>query len=338
MNGKLVLVTGITGFIAGHIAEQLLDRGYRVRGTARGKKFQTLVDTVQRTGLEFVQIDDVASSDFTEALQGVDAVLHTACPLAGRNDLNETFKTAVDGTLNVVRQAQKAGIKKIVSTSSFGALLSPSLDKMFGGLNLDESDWGDVSEEEFEKNKDNQYYIYFTAKAKMEKALLQFGKDHQDLEIITIVPGYVHGPYARTFPLPSSVTTLGTNETLYQVICSGAVPPAPNWLVDVRDVAKGHVLALEASNLPADKRRFIINPGTYTWKEAAEHLKKARPAVKDRIIPLEDIGPLPAPPSNLVNTRAQEYLGLREYTSPEKMFEDAVDDLLTLETIWAQKN
>ncbi|KAG6819145.1 hypothetical protein H0H93_014920 [Arthromyces matolae] len=69
MSGKLVLVTGVTGFIAGHVANQLLDAGYRVRGTARRNKLETLRETVKITGLEFVQVDDVATTDFTEALE-----------------------------------------------------------------------------------------------------------------------------------------------------------------------------------------------------------------------------------------------------------------------------
>ncbi|KAF9474121.1 NAD(P)-binding protein, partial [Pholiota conissans] len=330
-------ITGVNGFIAGHVVEQLLGRGYRVRGCVapRGAKYRTLVDTIKKPGLDFVQIDDVATGNFTEALKGVDAVLHTACPLAGRKGLDDTFFTAIEGTLNVVQQAQKVGIKKIIATSSFGALISPSFEKVFGGFNIDESDWNDVTEDEFEKNKENPYYIYFCAKSKMERALLDFGKEHPDIDIITIVPGYVHGPYARTFPLPTSASTLGTNETIYELLQGKPAPPAPNWLVDVRDVAKGHILALEAPDLPADKRRFIVNAGTYTWKLAAEYLFKSREVLRNRLIPIEDIPPLPAPSSNLDNTRAREYLGLDSYISHEKMFDDAVDDLLMLEKMWA---
>ncbi|KAF8898048.1 hypothetical protein CPB84DRAFT_1709933, partial [Gymnopilus junonius] len=124
MAKELVLVTGVSGFIAGHTTEELLKRGFRVRGTARGAKYEQLVKTVNVPDLEFVKVDDIATGDFTEALKGVDAVVHIACPLPGRKDLEETFRSAIEGTLNVVRQAQKAGIKKFVVTSSFGTLLS----------------------------------------------------------------------------------------------------------------------------------------------------------------------------------------------------------------------
>ncbi|KDR81187.1 hypothetical protein GALMADRAFT_1123520 [Galerina marginata CBS 339.88] len=334
MAPKLILVTGVNGFIGAHIAEQLLERGYRVRGTARGEKYDTLVETVNKPGLDFVKISDVAEADFTEALNGVDAIIHTACPLAGRKNLDETFKTSIEGTMNLVRQANKAGVRKIVATSSFGALLSPSFAKVFSGDNITESDWSEVTDEEFEKNKENPYYIYFTAKSRTEKALLEFGKQHPEFDIVSILPGYVLGPYARTFPFPTAVPAFGTNEDVYQLISKGPIAFAPNWFVDVRDVAKAHIVALEATNLPADKKRFIINAGTRTWKQIAEHLKSVKPEVKDRIISLDEATPLPGPSSDLDSTRARELLGVADYIPLEKTLDDTVNDLLMLEKAW----
>ena len=46
-------------------------------------------------------------------------------------------------------------------------------------------DWGQVTDHEFEQNKDNHYYIYFATKAELEKALLEFGKAHPELNLIT---------------------------------------------------------------------------------------------------------------------------------------------------------
>lgn len=50
---------------------------------------------MRRDGLEFVRIDDVATSDFTTALASVDAVIHLACPLPGRKSVEETFSVRV---------------------------------------------------------------------------------------------------------------------------------------------------------------------------------------------------------------------------------------------------
>ena len=82
-------VTGVTGFVAGHVADQFLAAGYRVRGsvvlmftgnsfvnpspcsTTRGVKVKALADKVKRPGLEFVRVDDLIDSDLTEALKGM---------------------------------------------------------------------------------------------------------------------------------------------------------------------------------------------------------------------------------------------------------------------------
>jgi len=283
-------------------------------------------------GLEFAEVNDIASGDFTEALKGVDAVLHIACPLPGRKSVEETFKSAIDGTLNVIRQSQKAGVKKYIVTSSFGTLLSPTHMPAFHGLNIEESQWGETNEEEFEKNKEDKYYVYFSAKIKAEKALWDFASQHPDLKIATIHPGYVIGPYPKTFPLPTSVSGLGTNDFVYGIINKGEVPFAPNWIVDVRDVAKGHVLALEKlPTLPADDvKRFSINNVTQPWAKVAEYLKK-KPELTDRIIPLEEIKPLPGVLSTLDNTRSKEVLGLKEYIPVEQTLDEAVAALLEVE-------
>jgi len=58
----------------------------------------------------------------------------------------------------------------------------------FHGLNIDESQWGETDEEEYEKNKGDKYYVYFTAKIKAERALWDFAAQHSDINIVTSKP------------------------------------------------------------------------------------------------------------------------------------------------------
>ncbi|KAG6822463.1 hypothetical protein H0H93_005559, partial [Arthromyces matolae] len=60
--------------------------------TTRGSKVKVLTETVKVPGLEFIGIEDVATSDLSEALKDVYAIVHVASPLPGR--------TSVDDTLN----------------------------------------------------------------------------------------------------------------------------------------------------------------------------------------------------------------------------------------------
>ncbi|KAF9479207.1 NAD(P)-binding protein [Pholiota conissans] len=346
MAGELILVTGVAGFIASNVAEQLLERGYRVRGyvlhssTARGPKYQLLTKTVNKPGLEFVQIDDIATGDFTAALEGVDAVIHLAAALPGKRSIEETHASAIEGTLNVVRQAQKAGVKKFVVTGSFGSLLSPTHMPAFAGLTFTEADWGTTSDEEFEQQRDNKFYVYFAAKLKAELALWEFAEQHPDLQVATVLPGYVIGPYTETFPLPTNVESMGTNDYIHGLLNGGEVPFAPNWIVDVRDVARGHVRAFEELPNASGRKdgRFIVSYATYTWGKAAAYLKETRPDVKDRIVPLDTINPLPGVLSNLDNSRTNKVLGMGEYYTVEQSLDAAVDAVLKLEKHWKSVN
>ena len=88
-----VLVTGATGFIGAHIVDQLLAKGIKVRGTTRTlAKGQRMKEARPQHSslLEFVQIDDfTGKTDFTEAVQEVDGVIHAA----------SVCLATVDGTL-----------------------------------------------------------------------------------------------------------------------------------------------------------------------------------------------------------------------------------------------
>ena len=90
---KPVLVTGATGFIGAHIVDNLLSRGFTVRGTTRSlAKGQAMIDArpEHKDRLEFVQIQDFEqSADFTEAVGGVGAIIHTASVRVQLSPLSE---------------------------------------------------------------------------------------------------------------------------------------------------------------------------------------------------------------------------------------------------------
>ncbi|KAF8642480.1 hypothetical protein AX16_009481 [Volvariella volvacea WC 439] len=332
MSEKLVLVTGVTGFIAGHVVLQLLEQGYKVRGTARGSKVNGLTETIKLPRLEFVRIDDVATGDFTEALKSVDAVVHVASPLPGHASVDDTLNTAIDGTLNVVKQAAAAGISKVVVTSSFGSVLDPSLRPGFAGLQFTDSQWGEVTRAQVLEKGEDPYYVYFASKILAERALWDYVKEHPELDIATILPGFVYGPFAKHFPFPSP-SSLGTNGYVWALMNGQKPTQPPPFFVDVRDVAQAHVLALSLPATPdLEAKRFLVNAGNYTWKQAAQHLNKVRPDIKTAS--QEEFEELPGPASELVDKRAREVLGLK-YIDFGKTVEDAVDSLLEAKKTWA---
>lgn len=82
-----ILLTGITGFVASFVALNLLQKGYKVRGTVRSEKkaedFKALPDFtkyVKDGSLTFAVVPDLVTGDFTESLVGVEHVQHVASP------------------------------------------------------------------------------------------------------------------------------------------------------------------------------------------------------------------------------------------------------------------
>lgn len=106
----------------------------------------------------------------------------------------------------------------------------------------------------------------------------------------------------------------------------------PPWFVDVRDIAKAHALALELPPAALEQKRFLINAGIYTWKEAAAHLNVVRPGIKT--LPIEELPGLPATPTALDVSRSVNILGM-EYIKPEKTVIDAADSIIEVQKSWA---
>lgn len=112
---------------------------------ARGAKVNFLkhIYAQYKDHFDAVNISDIATGEFPEVLEGVDAVIHTASPLPDkaskdvilevifnlwsivRNQWQEYIKGAVNGTINIIRQAQKAGIKRLIVTSSIASVSNP---------------------------------------------------------------------------------------------------------------------------------------------------------------------------------------------------------------------
>jgi nucleoside-diphosphate-sugar epimerase len=124
-NRRRVLVTGATGLVAGHCIGDLLARGYDVRGTVRNLKTADtahLGPAIDTASGEFDLAEATLDADdgWAEASSGCDYVLHVASPIpfkAPRHE-DELIRPAVDGTTRVLSAAAKAGVKRVVCTSS----------------------------------------------------------------------------------------------------------------------------------------------------------------------------------------------------------------------------
>ena len=238
-----VLVTGVTGYIGQHCAAELLKHGYEVVGTVRSRSKaeatqSALAKVASIDRLTFVEADLLADPGWEQAMQGCTYVLHVASPflLAEPTDENELITPAVEGTRRVITAAQKAGIKRLVLTSSTFAIIAGKDTGRYGP-----GDWSDTAA---------NIGAYAKSKTLAERAAWEAVKGG-NLELTVINPGAVFGPSL-------GAKLEGQSVTMMTKMIEGKIPMIPDMamgMVDVRDVARLHVAAMTASG--AAGKRFI---------------------------------------------------------------------------------
>ncbi|MBT3788444.1 MAG: aldehyde reductase [Alphaproteobacteria bacterium] len=254
---KTVLVTGASGFIGLHCIHQLLQGGYDVRGTvrsaARGEQVRKiLADHLSDTNaLSFAVVDLTRDEGWQAAVAGCDYVLHVASPIPEKlpRDENELIIPAREGTLRVLKAAALAGVTKTVMTSSIAAMGANNVS--VNNQVLNEGDWTDVEA----KNTD----VYAKSKTLAERAAWNFMESSEsgEMALTAINPGVVFGPVLGDHA--------GTTANLVKKILDRKLPACPNVyfpVVDVRDVASAHILAM--TNSDADDQRLACT-STGLW-------------------------------------------------------------------------
>jgi len=326
----LVLVTGVSGFLGAKVIDKLLTEGYRVRGTVRSAKVANHQAIYASHGdrVDIVAADDLINGDFTSTLKGVTAVIHVASPLPGRLDAKATIDAAVQGTLNVIRQAQKVGIKHFSITSSVAAVAQ--LDKPRSVVT--EDDWNPSTREEALENGQNSRFVYWASKTLAERAVWEFSDQHPDINITTLNPPIFIGPYAPGFILePGNIGSLSTNKVIYDALLLPNSIAATPWYgyVDVRDVAGGLVAGIKVQG----KNRVLINGDWFDHAEAVKHIATARPELEDRLPILTASGQTKGV---IDNTRAMKILGIPPVKPWKESVLDAVDTLIAVEKDWGE--
>lgn len=263
MAHRTVLVTGASGFIAAHIVRELLERGYRVRGSVRGNLSEPRYDTLRelRGARERLTLHAADLSDeepWGRLAEGCVGVVHAASPyrLEASDPQREIIDPAVVGTRHVVGAALRVGVPRVVFTSSLAAVT----DEPVSGVVFTEDDWNERSS--VTRNP------YYASKAAAERAAWEAaGEAPEDASVVSINPGVVWGP--------SLTSGLNTSAAVLRDMLSGASPAlaAIDWpLVDVRDVALAHVAALE---LRSASGRYICVNQSLSMDEVARKLRSS---------------------------------------------------------------
>lgn len=277
-----VLVTGISGFIAKHVALQLLQAGHDVVGTVRDtSKADPVKDTLVRHGAEhnkirFVEADLTRDDGWAEAVAGCDYIQHLASPfpLAQPEDREALVPEARDGMLRVVKAGLDAGAKRIVVTSSLAAVMYHP--KFKGEFEAGPEAWSDPEWKALSP--------YIISKTRAEQALWALLDERGERERVTVInPGLVLGP--------SLDERIGTSLSVVEMLLKGAYPASPPMrfpTVDVRDLAALHVAAMDSPNTGG--QRLLAAADTVSMQEMALILAAAFPAFSKKI----PTGELPA--------------------------------------------
>jgi dihydroflavonol-4-reductase len=220
----MLLVTGATGFVGSALVRVLADEGLPVRAAIRSEaRASVLPDGVERV---FADLEDGAS--LVEAMRGCDGVFHLAASLGPRPE--DTRRSNVDGTALVLGAARRAGVRRLVFTSSSAAIVAAD---------------GLVSEQA--PNETALVDPYSTSKAEAEG--LVFGALSDGLEACIVNPVNIYGP---------SPFGPGSYNGLFLAAARGEVREivdAPVGWVLVEDVARGHLLAFEKGD---PGRRYVL--------------------------------------------------------------------------------
>ena len=251
---KLFLVTGASGYLASWICKILLEEGYTVHGTIRNLKNEKKIEHLKKMQkafpekLKLFEADLLNADSFLIPMEACTHVIHTASPflLKFKDPEKELVKPAVEGTKAILDAASKTlTVKKVVITSSMAAIKGDVKDIMDidGGVN--ESEWNSTS------NLNHQPYSF--SKTEAEKTAWEIYRNQAQWSLVTINPGFILGP-----SLSSRIDS--TSNGFMRDMLRGAMPVLPNLytdLVDVRDVARAHVLA--AVNDNAEGRYICVN-------------------------------------------------------------------------------
>ncbi|KAG8722977.1 methylglyoxal reductase (NADPH-dependent) gre2 [Ceratobasidium sp. 395] len=343
------LLTGGNGFIATHVIVLLLQGGYTVTATLRAeskavylrKKFATSVDQGQ---LRFAIIEDITvPGAFDDVIKSnkFDIVLHMSSPVVFTvTDIAQDLLTpAIKGTTEILKSINTHGpsVRRVVVTSSFGAVLDPSKGDR-PGYAYSEKDWNPVTEEEAQKDTTTGYRA---SKKLAEKAAWDFiEREKPSFDLVTIAPPMASSrQYLLVYgPALQGVTSLDqlnhSSKTFYSIFSGQSrelTPASVHIWVDVRDVAKAHLAAIET--LEAGNNRFLVSEGTYNMGQLSDFIWTNYPErARAKDIPKSTSKDRDPPEGRYYpdNSKSKKILGL-QYNSFENMLKDTLEQFIALE-------
>ncbi|GMN26268.1 hypothetical protein TIFTF001_001233 [Ficus carica] len=312
--GKVVCVTGASGYIASWLVKFLLQRGYTVRASVRDPNDEkktahlTSLDGAKER-LQLFKANLLEEGSFDSAIEGSEGVFHTASPFYHdvQDPEAELLEPAIKGTLNVLNSCSKSpSVKRVVLTSSMAAVLNNGKPRT-PDVVVDETWFSDPT-----ICKESKLW-YMLSKTLAEEAAWKFVKE-KGIDMVTINPSMVIGPLLQP--------TLNTSAAAILNLINGA-ETFPNFSfgwVNVKDVANAHVLAYE---VPSASGRYCLVERVCHYSEVVRILRVLYPALR---LPEKCADDKPFTPTYQVSKEKAKSLGI-DYIPIEVSLKETVESL-----------
>ncbi len=238
-------VTGASGFIGANLVRTLLDDGHSVRALVRAASDRTNLSSLP---LETVEGDLNNEVELTGFMEGCDAVFHCAALYSLlRRDRDAIYHTNVEGTRAILNAARRSKVCRFVYTSSVAAIGVPAK--------------GDIATEASQAPIEQLVGDYKKSKLLAERLAIEAARD--GLDVVVVNPSTPVGAY--------DVKPTPTGEIIVRFL-EGRMPFYVDTglnLIDVADVARGHLLAYERGKTG---ERYILGNRNLTLKELLDLL------------------------------------------------------------------
>lgn len=242
-----IFLTGATGFVGSHVARELLAAGAELRLLVRERSDTRNISDVDA---ERVVGDLLQPASLTNALAGCEVVFHVAADYRlWTRDPEPMYRCNVEGTRALIRAARSAGVRRIVVTSSVATI----------GFTRN----GTPANEESPVSLAQMVGHYKRSKFMAEQAVLEAARDGSDIVIVN--PTTPVGE-RDIKPTPTGRIIVDFLKRKFPAYIETGLN-----LVDVRDVARGHVLAFERGR---SGERYILGSEDLTLKQLLDKLGK----------------------------------------------------------------
>jgi nucleoside-diphosphate-sugar epimerase len=276
-------VAGAAGFVGSELVKQLLERGFRVRGTVRDLENKGAHKHLLRLAaglagsLELFEADLRTPGSFDACASGAKYFFHVAAlvDFAPTDARSELVEPAVEGVKHIVQSCLKGDVQRIVHTGSVGRVYSLTKgDVPLNGKLWTEADHNRRSEALCQTTPngtiDGVPHGYMASKVLSERALTRLCTEHA-IELVVILPSGIIGPLYSTRSVQNAVLALFWKPALEGRGSVGLDTP----FCDNRDVAKAHITA--ALKPQASGRYLVSHPGMVPKAYLSETLDAAFP-------------------------------------------------------------